>query len=242
MNRRHAEEIDRAVSLAHRAATVGRMQDPDLLTRFLYQRWYLGRTPAPIPAQRARRDVRRTQPNQPWRAWGAGWEDRTARGSDLVRLHLSCAPHTSLHALATVTRAAQDWTHPWLLTSRAINQAVPSPDATVLYLPGEAVAELQPQLARLVEELQPFLAHTVPALTLRIGRGATLAQNPGGATSYGEHRCGLIAHAVLTHLHRPHVVLVNRTLARFAAAEVDPRRPYRRIDAQWEWRPVRAAA
>jgi hypothetical protein len=163
----------------------------------LYQRWYLGKVPSgtPLPRQHARGPAPLLAPGKAperaagkapgrpqWRSWGPLWtEDRTFRGADLVRLHLACAPHTSLHAVAVATARAVDWPHPWLLTSRALDQALPAPDATVLYLPAEALDDLRGHVVSLVEELQPFLASGAPALTLRVGRGASLAQNPPAA-------------------------------------------------------------
>ncbi len=242
----HTAELDKAVALAQRAATIGRLQEPQRLTRFLYKHWYLGKavltTRPAVPQQRTGPLGVAGRP-QPWRSWGTAWtEDRSARGSDLVRLHLSCAPHTSLHAFGLVTSRAQDWEHPWLLTSRAVNQAVPDPDATVLYLPADALDDLRRPLARLLEDLQPFLATGVPALTLRVARGATLAQNPADGRSYGEHRCTLIATTVLGHLHQPHRQLLARTSESFEEAGVDPQRPYRARDARWEWKGLSAAA
>ena len=231
MSYRHSDEIDRAVLIARRAAAAGHLRAPDKLTRFLYQRWYLGRTtrgvPSPTPAGRSAR---------PWRSWGPLWtDDRPCRGADLVRLHLACAPRTSLHAVALVDARAQEWDQPWLLTSRALHQAVPGPDATVLYLPVAALQELHDPLRSLLEELQPFLAVGAPALTLRIARGAALAQNPADGRSFGAHRCSLIAGSVLAHLEQPHRQVVHRTLEAFRDAQVDPRRPYRALDADWEW-------
>lgn len=240
MTYRHADEIDRAVLIARRAATAGHLGVPDKLTKFLYQRWYLGRANPQVPRQVARHlgppATDRRGSAGPWRSWGRLWtEDRTCRGADLVRLHLACAPHTSLHAVAVVTARATAWEHPWLLTSRALNQPLPGPDATVLYLPVAALDELRGPVTALLDELQPFLASGAPALTLRIARGAALAQNPADGRSFGEHRCSLIASSVLANLDQPHREVVHRTLESFRTAHVDPYRPYRALDAEWEW-------
>ena len=239
MSHRHPEEIDRAVLLARKAATGGRVDDPAKLTRLLHRHWFLGLRPlSVVPQQRRPSPVRPADrhPAQPWRAWGRLWtEERTCRGADLVRLYLSCAPHTSLHAVAAVTSTARTWDHPWLLTSRALHQAVPAPDATVLYLPVAALDELRRPVEGLLEELRPFLGSTVPALTLEIARGAALAQNPADGRSYGVHRCSIIAGTVLANLHEHHREVVRRTLAGLRDAGVDPRVPYRALGAQWEW-------
>ena len=247
MTSRHLEEIDKAVHLARRAAVNGRLREPEALTRFLYRRWWLGRPPVrsltgPPPVVPRQRDERAAPP-APWRVWGPRWtENRTCTGSGLVRVYLACAPHTSLHAVAAVAAQAESWEHPWLLSSRALGQAVPSPDATVLYLPADALDDLHDPLERLVHEIRPFLAASLPLLTLRIARGVALAQNPHDGTSFGEHRCGILARSVLDNLHVHHREVVDRTYSAFVDHRVDPRRPYRELDANWEWeRKARAA-
>ncbi|HET6560501.1 MAG TPA: T3SS effector HopA1 family protein [Marmoricola sp.] len=241
----HHEEIDRAVLLARKAAAGGRIDDPAKLTRLLYRHWFLGRRPlASVPSQRRPQPttVRPDRPGsttgstQPWRSWGRLWtDDRPCRGADLVRLYLSCAPHTSLHAVAAVTEAARDWDHPWLLTSRALHQAAPGPDATVLYLPVAALDELREPVEELLGSVRPFLASTVPALTLEIARGAALAQNPADGRSFGVHRCSVVAGTVLASRQLHHREVIQRTFSALREAGVDPERPYRALGARWQW-------
>jgi hypothetical protein len=243
----HQAEIERAVLLGRRALRARVVDGPDQLTRLLHRRWFLGlapggaagprppgpgaphRVPAPgVPAARSATDS--------WRTWGRHWsEGRSCRGQDLVRLFLACAPHTSLHAVSAVVAHARDWDAPWLLSSRALQQAVPRPDATVLYLPVDAVAELRDPLGRMLDQLDPFLASTVPALTLRVGRGASLGQNPADGRPFGAHRCSVIAAAVHAHRDAAPAELYRRTLAALRAEGIDPHAPYRALGSTWEW-------
>ena len=227
MSYRHVDEIDRAVHIARKALSLGHLRRPDRLTRFLYQRWYLGLSShqAEVPAQRS----------HVWQAWSKDWTEGHSRsGSDLIRLYLTCAPHTSLHAIGMVSERARCWDVPWRLTSSALNTAVPAPDATVLYLPLDVLTEVRPQLDELVVDLQPFLANTVPALTLRIARGASLAQNPADGRSFGEHRCSLVARSVIDSQNFHHKEQVVRTMHTFAAAGIDPKRPYLAAAGSWD--------
>jgi hypothetical protein len=245
MSHRPYDDIDRAVLLARRAAVSGRLDRPEALTRFLHQRWYLGKLPTPaeergqVPAQRTGAAGAAVGP---WRTWSPLWEARSCRGQELVRLYLSCAPRTSLHVVGAVGAHAQEWGHPWLLSSRAMSQAVPSPDATVLYLPAAALEELRAPITRMIEDVRPFLGTTVPALTLRIAPGVALAQNPADGRPFGEHRCALVAGTVLTNLRRGHREIVDRTLTAFRRAGVDPQAPWRALDATWDWAPQRTAS
>ncbi len=234
------QEIDRAVLLARRAVAGAHIEEPGPLTRFLYQRWYLGRGyDGTVPTQAApaaERSSRFTPATPPWRTWGEHWtDDRECRGSDLVRLFLASAPHTALHAVAAVTAHAQKWDQPWLLTSRALGQAVPSVDSTVLYLPADALDDLHAPIEAMLSDIRPFLGGTVPALTLRVGRGASLAQNPADGRPFGQHRCSLIAGTVLANRGMAHSKVVDQVRDTFRRAGVDPQRPYRALGSDWQW-------
>lgn len=225
MSYRHVEQIDRAVAVARRAVSRGRLDSVETLTPFLYRRWYLDHPGSPRDAE----DTERV-----WQVWSPSWTAELDRDVDTVRLYLSCAPHTSLHALSLVAERARGWDHPWRLASTALAHPVPALDATVLHLPLGALDDLRAPLRELLDDLRPFLAAAVPALTLRIGRGASLAQNPRGGGSFGEHRCGIVAGSVLAARHHHHREQVSRVMAAFAEAGVDPRRPYLAREGSWD--------
>jgi hypothetical protein len=228
---RHVDELDSAVRVARRAVVGGRLDDGEL-SRFLYQRWYLG-----LSSQQAEVPAR---PARTWQAWGALWTEQLEyAGSGLVRLHLNCLPPTTLHVLGLVTTRARGWDHPWRLTSRALGTEAADPEGTVLYVPVESVQPLRRRIDELVNDLKPFLALAAPALTLRIGRGAGLAQNPADGRSFGQHRCALVASAVLASARQHHHEQVSQAMHAFADAGVDPQRPYlERCTPTWDraWR------
>ncbi len=233
IHHRHIEELGDAVRVARKAVATQHLDDPDGLARVLHERWYLGltsqQTGVPVASPRA------------WQAWGRHWTPATAeRGVDLVRLHLSVVPATALHALGVVTARAHTWAHPWQLTSTALDTRLPTPESTVLRLPVESLLALRQEVVDLVEDLQPFLALGVPALTLRIGRGASLSQNPADGHTFGEHRSRLVAQAVLANPSVHHREQVARAMTTFAEAGVDPERPYLGQRTSWD-RPWRAA-
>lgn len=234
IHHRHIDELDSAVRLARQVISVQHVEDPEMLSSVLHERWYLGLTPqqSAVPAQDTRT----------WQAWGRLWTaDVDAAGTDQVRLHLTAAPRTALHLLGTVTQRACAWDHPWLLTSTAFHADVPTPESTVLRLPTAALLPLRHEIRSLVADLQPFLAANVPALTLAIGRGAALSENPADGRSFGEHRCSLVAQAVLASMRCHPREQVSRAMATFATAGVDPERPYSEPRTTWD-RPWRNAA
>ena len=243
MSDRHLHDLDRATALAVRALATRPDASCETLTRMLRQRWWLGLgLPGAVLAAQRRRADRHRGPCEPWRTWGEHWDPATHPGQPLLRVYLACAPGTGLQTVATVTDRAHHWSEPWLLSSRALRQPVPRADATVLSVPVPSLAPLRHQLGRLVDDLRPFLASQAPLLTLHVTRGVGIAESPGPDASYGEHRCRLVAEAVLRHRDEPLATLQRRTQAAFWAVGVDPRRPYRSVDAAWQWHRERVAA
>ena len=205
MSDRHLHDLDRATALAVRALRhpprrVLRDADPGCCAND--GGYGLGLPGAVLAAQRRAAD-RHRGPVEPWRTWGEHWDPATHPGQQLLRIYLACAPGTGLQTVATVTDRAHTWSEPWLLSSRALHQPVPRADATVLTVPVSSLAPLRHQLSRLVGELRPFLASQAPLLTLHVTRGVGIAESPGPDASYGEHRCRLVAAAVLRHREEP---------------------------------------
>jgi hypothetical protein len=228
---RHIDELESAVRIARQAVAVGLAAEPEPLARLLYARWYLRRLPR----------HGRTHPPlaRPWQTWGPRWTtDLDAGGAEVVRLDLSIAPPTALHVVAAVTARARHWDHPWRLSSvlpgPEPEDADPRPEPTVLHLPATALFPLRREIAPLVSELEPFLSRVVPALTLRIGHGASLAQEPGDGRTFGQHRSHLVAAAVLDTMRLHHREQVARTIDAFADAGIDPDRPYLVRQARWD--------
>jgi hypothetical protein len=50
-------------------------------------------------------------------------------------------------------------------------------------------------LARLIVDAAPLLARGAPPLTCRLAAGVAWADDPGDGSSFGEHRCRLLAQA-----------------------------------------------
>jgi hypothetical protein len=231
IDRRHIDELESAVRIARQAVTVGLADEPERLARLLYTRWYLHRVP--------RQGRSHPPPARPWQTWSPHWTaDLDAGGADVVRLDLSVAPPTALHVVAAITARARRWEHPWRLSAVLPGPAPAEtdqlPESTVLHLPTSSLFALREEVATLVGELEPFLSRIVPALTLRIGHGASLAQEPGDGGTFGQHRSRLVAGAVLDAMRFHHREQVARAIDAFADAGVDPERPYLVAQARWD--------
>ncbi|MFT4009219.1 MAG: T3SS effector HopA1 family protein [Nocardioidaceae bacterium] len=212
-------ELSQALRLAHQAQTVAPLRQPRALARFLYHRWYLGQAaPHTIPRQH--------RPHM-WRSWSDSWQDGSApRGEQLVRLHLACTPHTALLAVTLATEHARTWDAPWQLVSTAMSSPVSAPDATVLFVPISELDRLRPAIDALVADAGPLLSSVTPPMTLRVGPGASLAQNPADGGNFGKHRCRIISEiALATHdLSRQDQLAAAKSA--LLAQGIDPGRPY----------------
>jgi hypothetical protein len=99
-------------------------------------------------------------------------------------------------------------------------------DAAVLYLQAPDFLPLHERFASIAATHALDLRSRVPALTLALAAGVGLAEDPSGE-SFGEHRCGLIAEALVTaHETRARDRLAH-VIRRFEEAGVDADAPYR---------------
>ena len=103
-------------------------------------------------------------------------------------------------------------------------------DAAVLYLSVEHFHATRATLAAIASDATAYLRPRIPALTLELAPGVGLAEGTRDAVSFGTHRCGLIAEAVV----RAHEQGLTRPAARlamvadrFAEAGVALDAPYR---------------
>jgi hypothetical protein len=84
-------------------------------------------------------------------------------------------------------------------------------------------------LRPLLRALGPHLADGAPALTKPLARGLAVAEEPGDGRSFGVHRCGLLAEAVVTAGERRQRGAAERLALvgeRFAAAGLTLGAPY----------------
>lgn len=102
-------------------------------------------------------------------------------------------------------------------------------DAAVLVLARADVAAARKLLRPLLRALGPHLTGAAPPFTKPLARGLALAEQPAGAVRFGEHRCRLLAEAIVAAGEAGSRTLERRLAAvreRFAAAGLDLDTPY----------------
>ena len=70
-------------------------------------------------------------------------------------------------------------------------------DAGVIYLAGADYPDLAGLILRLHAEIAGFLSPRTPVFTAELAPGLGFAEDPGTAESFGEHRCRLLAEALV---------------------------------------------
>jgi hypothetical protein len=124
--------------------------------------------------------------------------DTAGPAGDLARLYWSIAAAGAVTFVARVTYALNRANLPFRLElpdnpARYGHRC----DATVLLARAD-VAVAVTLLRPLLSVLAAHVADRAPAFTKSLARGLALAEEPAEATSFGEHRCRLLAEAIVT--------------------------------------------
>ncbi len=124
--------------------------------------------------------------------------DTPGPAGDLARLYWGIAAAGAVTLVARVTYALNRASLPFALELPA-NPARYGrrPAATVLLARADVAAAIT-LLRPLLRTLAAHLADRAPAFTKPLARGLALAEEPGDGTSFGEHRCRLLAEAIVT--------------------------------------------
>jgi hypothetical protein len=102
-------------------------------------------------------------------------------------------------------------------------------DAGVLYLRREDALSHSQTIGRIHRSVTPELRGDVPLLTFRLAHGLSLAEDPGDDSSFGLHRCTLIAQALWRSFSQAQTDLDARAAtlaATFQQHGLDPLHPY----------------
>lgn len=162
-----------------------------------------------------------------WMTWGPLWP--AADAPPLVRVYWNVAAASAPILVWHLTASLGALDLPWSLKLPADAREHARTDAAVLYLPRRDFAAAAPALRGVATSLADRLLDAEPPLTLRLAPGVALAEDPGGAESFGTNRCRLVAEAI-TAATGPAVPspasLHDAVSARLMCAELDPERPY----------------
>ncbi|MDJ0944430.1 MAG: lanthionine synthetase LanC family protein [Kiloniellales bacterium] len=118
-------------------------------------------------------------------------------------------------------------------------------DAVVLYVRERDYNEVSEALARVHLEVASSLKPSTPALTKEVAVGVGIAEDPGGITSFGLHRCGLLAEGMIQaheagrHVLSERLEVINES---FVAEGLSIDRPYLNPGSSDRYRLIARAA
>jgi hypothetical protein len=149
----------------------------------------------------------------------------------LVRLYFSVRADSVAAVLRVLTAALASHAMRFVLKCPLHPSHYLRADALVLYVEKSSAAAVE-MLARevaIAREMAGSLRVSRPALTRALAPGVSMADDPGADTSFGEHRCRLLAPAVRSLMETP-AASIDEALARLhgalANAGVDPVHPW----------------
>lgn len=147
----------------------------------------------------------------------------------IVRVYWNANAAAAVELTARLTRALNDRGLAFRLKVMAHPDCFTRRDAVVLYLRGDDFDAAGPALARARAITAGAIGAPVPAFTKPLAAGVAVAESPREGTSFGWHRCGLLAEAVVDgHERRLGTVegRVERVAERFAEAGLSLDAPY----------------
>lgn len=154
-----------------------------------------------------------------WRAWGGGWDPRTAP-EGTVRIYLR--PHVmQLPSLVgCLTATLEGRAEPWTMKVTADAANLGRPDAVVVYLTSRAAFD-----DIVACSLGHVRSEPGPPLAAPLAPGVAWADDPGDGQSFGESRCALVAVAMEAAGGQDEDVFLQTVWDTFVAAGLDPSEP-----------------
>ncbi len=185
----------------------------------------------------ARRDMTAAEGGS-WFTAGSQWDEANLR-SGCVRLYWNVPLAHAATLLHHLSRRLTEAELAYAMKFPATPEGYARTDAAVVYLPDSDVDAATDALLGVHRELGAQLRSATPPLTLRLGPGLALAEDPGTGESFGENRCRLVAEAALKVVRddvRDSNQQVRCLLGYLAQAGVDPAHPYLRSGSSRNYR------
>ncbi|KGU92799.1 lanthionine synthetase C-like family protein [Burkholderia pseudomallei MSHR4377] len=153
-------------------------------------------------------------------------------GARIVRFYLNLSVATVPYIFEYLTRRMRSIDAPFRFKVLSNPREFVRCDAGVLYVPDSILSEILPILTDCLQEFGESLREDVPLFTKKLAPGLSWAIDPGTGTSFGRHRCRIIAEAVCVAFKTkvPTHEQFHLVLSAFLRAGVDPRRPYRPLN------------
>lgn len=117
-------------------------------------------------------------------------------GFSTVRFYFNCSPEGAVALVEELTRELNRYQVPFRLKCLAERANYDRHDAAVLYVARRYLDIVGRILMQLPQSLLSDLSPAVPLFCKKLQRGIGLAEDPGWNTSFGLHRCNLLAQTI----------------------------------------------
>jgi hypothetical protein len=151
-----------------------------------------------------------------WRDTETGqWAAQSTMVPDepLVRIYVNVGPDGVGHAVHRIVEWLADEKLRFRMKCPGSANGFARADALVLYLASADWPARRAGVLAWAEEIEPLVRPGHPALTLPLAPGLGFAEDPGDGRSFGQHRCALLAQAIVTAPDGDLVVHLERAIA-----------------------------
>lgn len=147
----------------------------------------------------------------------------------LLRFYWNLSPDGAIPFLHTATQQLNSLRLPFRLKVLRDPAFYTRCDAGVIYALQRDYGDISRMMMQIYGEIEHYLKSAVPAFTKRLAPGLGLAEDPGGRESFGEHRCRLVADALIAAYEAETKIAEERlemVVNRFEQEGVDIDTPY----------------
>ena len=132
------------------------------------------------------------------------WPSLNAAHTDAIRIYWNVSSSGAPTLVRLLSKQLNDARLPFRCKVVDTPDGYGRADSAVLYLPKDRFDEASDQLLSILRAIAPHLTDQVPMFTKRIAPGVGIAEDPDNGSSFGEHRCQLVARG-LWQAHREHL-------------------------------------
>jgi len=199
--------------------------------------------PGQVGRLRIGKELRQLVPGFYFAIGDGGADEPGAQAGPVVRLYWHLQSASAARAVHAVTSELNRVGVPFRMKVLADPGSYVRADAGVLYLGKRHYLAARGAIAKAYFLVRSGLRPTVPLFTKRLAPGLGLAEDPGGdgQTSFGQHRCRLVARALWRCYAEGRASLDDRVrgvAGAFAEQGLDPARPYLSAGSRDDYAPV----
>jgi|GEM_PF-2314260 len=158
----------------------------------------------------------------------------------IIRFYFHVGADSAAQLAATIVSGVNELGVPFFFKILNDSEQFGRADAAVLYVNHQFQKDIVQFLEESWPKLNPMLEHGTPAFTLELAPGIGLAEDPGNGESFGEHRCHILASALLEYTKPANQLsLANHIENAFEKEHIHIESPYQSVMSNRTYEPLR---